>query len=161
MYSLFLDLITLESVNSRASARHFLRCSHSEGCPAVTSEINPITSAPPWHLLFVHRQVATATLSAGRFARIGMRVPKERQNKSPSVRSSLDEHDVPALKFLSFMNSAAPPRAVLFDNKLSFLWVTKTISLRTCCTTESSHIPSWQRKPSPSLQRFGNTETPH
>ena len=33
----------------------------------------------------------TATLSAGRFGRIGMRFLKERQYQSPSARSSLDE----------------------------------------------------------------------
>ena len=42
---------------------------------------------------------------------------------------------------------------------LSLLWVTGTTSPRVCCTTGGSHIPSWQRKPSPSLQRFGNTDT--
>ena len=56
----------------------------------------------------------TATLSAGRFGRIGMRFLKERQYQSPSARSSLDEHDVQALKFLSFVISVAPPRAVYF-----------------------------------------------
>ena len=61
---------------------------------------------------------STTTLLVGRFGRIGTRVPKERQYKSPSVRSSLDEHDVHALKFLSFVNSAAPLRAVLFDNNV-------------------------------------------
>ena len=143
------------------SSRFPFVCSHSAECPAVTSEINPITSAP--HMASTLREQAgsTATLSAGRFERIGMRVPKERQYKSLSVRSALDEHDVQALKFLSFMNSAAPPRAVLFDNNMSFLWVTDTTSLRACCTTGSSHIPSWQRKPSPSLQQFGNTKPPH
>ena len=58
----------------------------------------------------------TATQSAGRFERIGMRFffLKERQYQSPSARSSLDEHDVQALKFLSFVISVAPPRAVYF-----------------------------------------------
>ena len=127
-------------------------------------------------------------LSAERFGRIGMRFLKERQYQSPSERSSLDEHDVQALKFLSFVISVAPPRAVCFGRScclpcetirmpptqrecapalvgcflttmLSILWVTGTTSPRVCCTTGSSHTPSWQRKPSQSLQRFGNTGT--
>ena len=50
----------------------------------------------------------TATLSAGRFGRIGIRFLKERQYQSPSACSSLDEHDVQALTFLSFVISVAP-----------------------------------------------------
>ena len=130
----------------------------------------------------------TTTLSAGRFGRIGMRVLKERQYQSPSVRSSLDEHDVQKLQFLSSVISVAPPLLCIsadlpvflvasirmhptqrecapaldgccLTTMLSLLWVTGTTSLRFCCTTGSSHIPSWQQKPLPSLQQFGNTET--
>ena len=63
----------------------------------------------------------TATLSAGRFGRIGMHFLKERQYQSPSERSSLDEHDVQALKFLSFLISVAPPRAVCFGRSCRLL----------------------------------------
>ena len=130
---------------------------------------------------------STATLSTGRFGRIGTRVLKERQYQSPSVRSSLDEHDVQESHFCPlcfplrhlccvfwqiFLSSllhlfgCIPHRecAPALDGgclttMLSLLWVTGTTSLLFCCTTGSSHIPSWQQKPLPSLQRFGNTET--
>ena len=217
----FDDLITLESVNFRASARPFLLLVLTAlGAPPSPAKSIPLNQHRAWlgaalnlatvkddmhftlqpkessvtqiiqgcHLAIARGSLTpaeastlrgqagwTATLSAGRFGLIGIRFLTERQYQSPSAPSSLDEHDVQAFKFLSFVISVAPPRAVYFfrsswecapaldgcclTTMLSLLWVTGTTSLQVCCTTGSSHIPSWQRKPSPSLQRFGNTET--
>ena len=56
----------------------------------------------------------TATLSAGRFGRIGMHFLKNRQYQSHSESSTLDGDDTQALEFLAFLVSAAPPHAVFF-----------------------------------------------
>ena len=156
----FDDLITLESVNFRASARPFLLLVLTAlGAPPSPAKSIPLGQHRAWlgaalnlatvkddmhftlqpkessvtqviqgcHLAVARGSLTpaeastlrgqagwTATLSAGRFGRIGMHFLKERQYQSPSAPSSLDEHDVQALKFLSFVISVAPPRAVYF-----------------------------------------------
>ena len=223
MQLIFDDLITLESVKFRASARPFLLLVLTAlGAPPSPAKsiplgqhrallgaalnlatikddryftLQPKESSVTQVIQGCHLAIArgsltpaeastlrgqagwTATLSAGRFGRIGMRFSQRKQYQSPSARSSLDEHDVQALKFLSFVISVAPPRAVYFGRSsclpcrifsdashtdgvrtrlgwvflttmLSLLWVTGTTSPRVCCTTGGSHIPSWPRKPS-------------
>ena len=217
----FDDLITLESVNSRASARPFLLLVLTAlGAPPSPVKSIPLRQHRAWlgavlnlatvkmtctlpckpkeviqgcHLAIARGSFTpaeastlrgqagwTATLSAGRFGRIGMRVLKERQYQSPYVRCSLDKHNVQELHFWSSVFSVAPPLlCILADlpvfliasirmhptqkecapalnggcltTMLSLLWVTGTTSLRFCCTTGSSHIPSWQQKPFPSF----------
>ena len=156
----FDDLITLESVHFRASARPFLLLVLTTlGAPPSPAKSIPLGQHRAWlgaalklatvkddmyftlqpkessvtqviqgcHLAIARVSLTpaeastlrgqagwTATLSAGRFGRIGMRFLKERHYQSPSAPSSLDEHDVQALKFLSFVIAVAPPRAVYF-----------------------------------------------
>ena len=85
-----------------------------KGCPVVIWLSHVDCSLQRRHLLSVDRQVGQLRYRQDVFGRIGMRFLKERQYQSPSARSSLDEHDVQALKFLSFVISVAPPRAVYF-----------------------------------------------
>ena len=162
----FDDLITLESVNFRASARPFLLLVLTAlGAPPSPAKSIPLGQHRAWlgaalnlatvkddmhftlqpkessvtqviqgcHLAIARGSLTpaeestlrgqagwTATLSAGRFGRIGMRFLKERQYQSLSAPSSLDEHDVQALKFSSFVISVSPPRAVYFGRSSCF-----------------------------------------
>ena len=156
----FDDLITLDSLNFRASARPFLLLVLTAlGAPPSPAKPFPLGQHRTWlgaalnlatlkddmfftlqpkessvtqviqgcHLAIARGSLNpaeastlrgqagwTATLSAGRCGRIGMHFLKKRQYQSRSERSSLDEHDVQALKFLSFLVSVTPPRAVSF-----------------------------------------------
>ena len=156
----FDDLITLESLNFRASARPFLLLVLTAlGAPPTPAKSFPLGQHRAWlgaalnlatlkddlyfplqpeessvtqvirgcHLAIARGSLTpaeastlrgqagwTATLSAGRFGRIGMHFLKTRQYQSHLESSTLDEDDVQALKFLALLVSAAPPRAVFF-----------------------------------------------
>ena len=154
------DLITLESLNFRASARPFLLLVLTAlGAPPTPAKSFPLGqhrarlgaalnmatikddlyftlqpkessvakviqgcraaiargSLTPAEASTLRGQAGwTATLSAGRFGRIGMQFLKTRQYQSHSERSLLDVVDAQALEFLAFLVSVAPPRAVFF-----------------------------------------------